>query len=403
MKKSITFLFMLSWILILSTAHAQSWQLQSTGTTENLNSISFRDAQNGYCVGNGGVVLGTTSGGINWNKITVGSSNLRGVATPCDSSEGRVFICDDNGTVFFNEGGSQFFSQTTGVTTALNDIKFLANDPTGVAVGENGTVISTGNNGETWQKYNNVPTNVFLTKVDMFSATEWRVVGENGIVLVTHNGGTTWSTEQLPSTPFLGCVKYTGADQGWISGSEGALYLFEGVHTSQYLIGTTNGIMGLDFVTPNFGFGVGDNGYIINWDGNTWNPQQGPNTQWLTGVAANAAFEDNGKDYEVRAWACGLEGTILSTVQSVVGFNQPSARGEIRISPNPVSGVCRISGLQGQTAIMRLIDISGRIAGVFMVTDGTDVNLGSVAPGLYTAMITAGQKMQRIKIVISPF
>src|SRR5690606_23974619 len=84
-----------------------NWTVKSTGTTESLNGIAFRDANNGFAVGGGGTILKTTDGGETW------------VPRP------------------------------SGTTLDLRSVVIVTAD-TAYASGANGTIVKTGDAGETW-------------------------------------------------------------------------------------------------------------------------------------------------------------------------------------------------------------------------------------------------------------
>ena len=59
--------------LILHTIDGGSnWTVQTTGTNQYLNSISFPDANNGWVVGSGGTILHTSNGGITFLEEEAG-------------------------------------------------------------------------------------------------------------------------------------------------------------------------------------------------------------------------------------------------------------------------------------------------------------------------------------------
>jgi len=59
-----------------------NWTPQTSGTTKNLRSIDFVDANIGYAIGAAGTILGTTDGGNTWIAQMSGtSSNLQGLDT----------------------------------------------------------------------------------------------------------------------------------------------------------------------------------------------------------------------------------------------------------------------------------------------------------------------------------
>jgi len=96
-----------------------SWVSQSSGTTNNLRSVSFVDNLNGWAVGDGGVILHTSNGGVNWStQISSTANNLRSVSF-ADSlhgwavgDSGTILVTDDGGATWAYQGnyGSRWFS-----------------------------------------------------------------------------------------------------------------------------------------------------------------------------------------------------------------------------------------------------------------------------------------------------
>jgi hypothetical protein len=58
-------------LFLVNGAMAQ-WVPQNSGTTKNLNSVCFTDADNGYAVGDSGTILKTINGGMHWSNQVSG-------------------------------------------------------------------------------------------------------------------------------------------------------------------------------------------------------------------------------------------------------------------------------------------------------------------------------------------
>jgi len=53
-------------LILMTTDGGISWDQQNSGVTQRLNDVAFSSATNGYAVGNGGTILKTTNGGGTW-------------------------------------------------------------------------------------------------------------------------------------------------------------------------------------------------------------------------------------------------------------------------------------------------------------------------------------------------
>ncbi|MEW6128691.1 MAG: C25 family cysteine peptidase [Acidobacteriota bacterium] len=112
---------------------------QTSGTTNTLNGIFMLDANTGWTVGNGGVILKTTNGGTNWNAQTSGTTtNLRSVHF-ADANNG--WAVGASGLILMStDGGASWTPEASGVTTELRRV-FFVDANTGYAAGATGTIL----------------------------------------------------------------------------------------------------------------------------------------------------------------------------------------------------------------------------------------------------------------------
>lgn len=59
--------------VIRTTNGGISWNTISSGTSNNLTSVFFTNADTGFIVGDAGIILKTTDAGISWDSITSGT------------------------------------------------------------------------------------------------------------------------------------------------------------------------------------------------------------------------------------------------------------------------------------------------------------------------------------------
>ena len=76
--------------VILSTSDAVTWIAQTSGVDNDLNSVYFSNLNTlvGWVVGDNGIILKTTNGGVTWNVVPSGVTAL----TPC----GLLHVCSDS-------------------------------------------------------------------------------------------------------------------------------------------------------------------------------------------------------------------------------------------------------------------------------------------------------------------
>jgi photosystem II stability/assembly factor-like uncharacterized protein len=175
MKK---FYFLLITMFAFNVGNAQ-WTALSSGTTNNLCSVFFTNANNGYAVGMNGTIVKTIDGGTTWSTLSSGTTNILY----------SVFLTDAN---------------------------------TGYAVGELGTILKTTNGGTTWTALSSGTWNslisVFFTDINT-----GYVAGEIGTILKTTNGGTNWSALSSGTANNLASVYFTDTDTGYAVGDHGTI------------------------------------------------------------------------------------------------------------------------------------------------------------------------------------
>lgn len=91
-----------------------TWQVQNSNTAEDLYDVVFVDANNGYAVGNNGMVVKTTNGGTTWTVATAGT--METINAVCFDPSGVVGVAaGDNGFVYRTlNGGATWSSEDLG-------------------------------------------------------------------------------------------------------------------------------------------------------------------------------------------------------------------------------------------------------------------------------------------------
>jgi photosystem II stability/assembly factor-like uncharacterized protein len=143
-----TFLQTLFFFLLVTQICFAQWYQQNSGTTQNLNKVQFVEANNGWAVGDSGIILHTTNAGSTWMQQT-SSTNY--------SINAVIFIDNDIGWVVGDDGiilkttnrGANWANQSSGTTSSLRSIHFVDSN-NGLVVGYNGTIIKTTNGGNSW-------------------------------------------------------------------------------------------------------------------------------------------------------------------------------------------------------------------------------------------------------------
>lgn len=293
-------------ILLKSIDGGLSWVEMELPARMNVNDVSFFDDKNGILLGDEGLIYRSTDGGLSWSKYAYPEGKELSNVVHVD--ENNVLVCGDSGTIIrsSNSGAtwvkvdvptaasvnhlyfvdeflgyavtadSEILKTTNaGLTWQLFDSGFdvplnaiyFTNDTTGYAVGNEGAIIKTENGAQTWQFINSGIDTDLKDVIFNPSYPQIGVVsGDGGTVLRTANGGLT----------FIGAISRTVADIERLSirpetnnvlavASGGVLISSNntGSTWSQRLFGNANDYKGVEFVTDQKGYIVGENGLII--------------------------------------------------------------------------------------------------------------------------------------------
>jgi photosystem II stability/assembly factor-like uncharacterized protein len=250
----ILMLFFLAQIQIVCFAQG-TWESVVIPTQSNLNSVYFTDSITGWAVGDSGVIIHTSDGGVSWE---LQESNT------------------DYGIV------SLFFlNNKLGWASAFN----YSSPPYGTLL------LKTTNGGEDWITTNYPEDNIFITTIVYFDSLTGWMGGTPHTLIHTENGGNTWQqanidTSTLAFFPVLN-IKFYNEQYGYASGGifdiAGVIWRTNNGGENWYAISTddapadeVHGLHIFDSLNvlgsggdPDFGYGVGMMHTLnggINWD-----------------------------------------------------------------------------------------------------------------------------------------
>ena len=247
-------LFFLAQIQLVCFAQG-TWESVVIPTQSNLNSVYFTDSITGWAVGDSGVIIHTSDGGVSWE---LQESNT------------------DYGIV------SLFFlNNKLGWASAFN----YSSPPYGTLL------LKTTNGGEDWITTNYPEDNIFITTIVYFDSLTGWMGGTPHTLIHTENGGNTWQqanidTSTLAFFPVLN-IKFYNEQYGYASGGifdiAGVIWRTNNGGENWYAISTddapadeVHGLHIFDSLNvlgsggdPDFGYGVGMMHTLnggINWD-----------------------------------------------------------------------------------------------------------------------------------------
>ena len=307
-------------LLNYSTVYCQ-WYEQVSGTGAHLYDVEFINQNTGWASGDGGDILKTTNGGINWFtqqtgvtvtiltgihpvngniiyavgywrtllKSTNGGTNWQ-IISNMPMGQGisfkEVYFINENTGWWVSQFSEYVFKTTDGMNTidsfnvgicGSNDIYFK-DELNGITVSVPPVcVLKTTNGGINWKQVLVPSIGCFapfnqMTFIDNF--TGWLIprgecVSGRGIaVYKTTNFGDSWDTisriQALPMTDIYG-VYFSSLNTGWAGGSSTRLYKTTngGFNWYQQVIPAVTLIQKISFVSDSIGWVVGNNGKIL--------------------------------------------------------------------------------------------------------------------------------------------
>lgn len=290
-------------ILLMATGHlfSQSWISQISGTTNVLEAVWFKDAQNGWAVGNSGTSLFTTNHGQTWNAVRLTTEDLKDVAF-FDQSTG--LIVGDNGRIFrTTNGGANWTQVSSGTSSNIIAVAFGAGGMA-YAAGREGVILRSTDFGANWRV---VETGTVRYRGIVANGTQnaW-VVGEGGKLKITTDGGLNWIEKASGTSSDLHDVFFLSTTEGWIAGQNDVLrYSNDGGNSwTSRNSGINVGLEAVYFLNSNDGWAVGSGGRIFKTvnGGLNWTTEPSGTTNEINDVFfLNAA----------NGWAVGDNGTIL--------------------------------------------------------------------------------------------
>jgi photosystem II stability/assembly factor-like uncharacterized protein len=263
--------------IIRSTNRGINWVQQVSGTSNDLNSVIFRNDSIGYIAGNSGTILRTTNSGINWITANTGTTqNLRSVCISFLDTI-TVIAAGDNGTIIKSGNfGITWVQKNSTVTSNLNSIVSWSYDEFFIA-GDAGKILHSYNYGENWSQVSSGTTNN-LRSLSSFGLWNYLfillAVGDNGTILKTTNQGFNWTTVSSGTNENLRSV------QGiYIMGDSLSYYIVTGNNGT--MLESTNGgswvnrnlpytdnLNSIVMLDMNSGFAAGSNGTVLKSVGN---------------------------------------------------------------------------------------------------------------------------------------
>jgi photosystem II stability/assembly factor-like uncharacterized protein len=404
------------------------WQIISSGTTNDLQSIHFTNTGIGYSCGNSGIVLKSKDEGITWDQLS----------TPTSVNLNDIFVFDQNivvaignvGTIIrTNNGGLNWSVIPSGVTDDLLSISFV--DSLGICGARSQTILYSSNSSASWNIAQSGWIGGGFWGAVMLSPQIGYLAGENSIFQpllgMTTDSGQNWDFTAFYLNYNEGRatgIDFTDIFFGYASvrvwDGRGAISKTTNSGNSWITTFFSNPLWGIDFPISNAGQGgyaVGDSGVILKTynAGTSWQTQQSGTSLKLNKVY----FID--LDF---GFAVGDSGIILRTTTggepATLAENDDSPVNDFKLSqnyPNPFNPSTKIkysipSNVKSETSnvSLKVYDVLGneiatlvneeKPAGEYEVKFQSTVASRQLASGIYFYRLRAGEFGETKKMIL---
>jgi photosystem II stability/assembly factor-like uncharacterized protein len=218
-----------------------SWTLLKTNSTRHVFTIDFANANRGHAAGDYGTMAHTEDGGATWTvmrvpeTVALPDSALDTGVEPGDVNLYSVSYGDTDHVWAVGEFGIVIASSDGGVTwqqqhtPVENTLRVPIDAKRGWAVGVD-SLSCAPDGGTTWTVQHPPISQRSLYDVAVRGSNGW-IVGDSGTVFKTSDGGVTWSIEPLPiqlAARWLRAVTLSSNGIGLAVGAEGLVYRVDG-------------------------------------------------------------------------------------------------------------------------------------------------------------------------------
>lgn len=406
-------------LLVPVFARAEAWVGLSTPTGLGLYGIDCVTASACITVGDTGTILYTTDR-YTWQE---GTSGVATVLNDVDYYSSTLAIAVGNGGVILKstDGGITWSSLTSSTTEDLYDVA-MASATVGWAVGEDTKIMKTTDGGTTWT--NVATTGIDARSVDAVSTSVVWVAGKSGTVLRSTNGGTTWSdlSAAVASTNVISTIDAISSTTAYIGG-QNALFMRtadSGV-TWTSLTATAfdagESISDISMYTTSYGVAVGNSGHVVRISANTTVTEElvldsptgfydvatpAAAVSYIVGLGVVAAYDIGGPEapeqFEMESGDGQYTNSLLPTFTWDAAFDEISdiLGYEFSLDASTWAKIGDVTTYTlednltagEQTVYVRAYDVAfntGDSSALTITVDQTDPTVGSVTPTTATA------------------
>jgi len=199
-------------------------------------------------------------------------------------NESIAFAVGDNGTVLKTlDEGENWLILSSGVSTKLNSC-FFVTENIGYIAGDDGKILKTTNGGSSFTQLDS-KSSADIHTLFFFNELSGYAAGSNGTILFTSDGGINWVQRENDDKKAISDIFFISDSNGWYVGEEGIIKatVDGGANWTNQNSNTNNILSSVFFISQSVGWVCGTNGTLLKTTdgGNTWQPQYTGVSNWL--------------------------------------------------------------------------------------------------------------------------
>jgi photosystem II stability/assembly factor-like uncharacterized protein len=410
MKTKLISVILIAFIFIIPIElNAQSWQLQTSGTTNALRHVHFVNTNTGWIVGHSGTVLKTTDGGNNWIKMPF-SFTYTDLIGCYFVSETTGWVGGDIGVFKTTDGGNTWtmLSGPSGITKL-----YFTDENTGFAVGGTdgssnyyGDIFKTTDGGNTWSKSSSTKWARFYGIQFIDANTGWAYAEINGLLVGTTDGGNVWNILQNFSPNLIRGISFIDKNNGWFAGRS---------NSSGLSMKTTNGGVSWTNIAGQLNFGLASIQMVSDKKG--W-ATSGPaimkttdgGVSWTADYVGSVALGSTSMFFKDanHGWAVGESGTIIAYTNNSSAVSESYAEKHmLTVSSNNFNTPAKASYELEKSGFVKLAVYNTTGAEVQLYVNKwqeagnytLNLNLNELTKGVYLLKLSTGRHTETVKLV----
>lgn len=267
-----------SGIIMSTTDGGTSWNHQNSGTTEDLFSVNFYDLENGWIVGRNNTVLQTTNRGVKWETVNIDQDTSQIVYYVKFTDNNNGWIITNHGKVFKTENsGKTWKLQLTWDDGGAALLQFVDNEIGFIMPYIGNILYRTSDSGLNWST-NSINIDMSWER-DMFFIDHsfgWvcndrspsSVAEDYASIFRTKDGGEKWELIHTFDERYLMKLYFWDKNNGWVVGRK-IYYTSDGGDTwICQLNSTSTHFTDIQFINSSIGYSLEYGGAIYKFQSN---------------------------------------------------------------------------------------------------------------------------------------